>query len=57
MERSHRIIARMLMIVACLSAIIFFISRPQGTNEVQFALGLLAGLLITATVIVFRKTR
>jgi len=57
MKKSHKIVARLLMIVACVVAVIFFLTQPQGSNEVQFVLGILAGLLLVATVLVFRKTR
>ncbi|SCY39933.1 hypothetical protein SAMN05192588_2671 [Nonlabens sp. Hel1_33_55] len=56
MKKSHQLMARFLMIVACVVAIIFFFTQPLGSTEMRFVYGIGAGLLGLFTVLVFKRT-
>jgi multidrug transporter EmrE-like cation transporter len=57
MRKSHKIMARILMIVACIVAVVFFFTRSLGSTEMHFGYGIGAGILLLLTVLVFKKTR
>ena len=56
MKKSHKLMARLLMVIACVVAIIFFLTQPLGSTEAHFVYGIGAGLLVLFTVLVFKRT-
>ena len=57
MRKSHKIMARVLMVAACITALVFMIQSPKYSTNTSFVLGIVCGLLLFFTVLVFKKTK